>query len=86
VLRATSVRGRRVPDDLSVISTGDTDLAELAPPSFTVIRWDLDLLGREAATLLLDRLAGPAGAYEAKHLQVPTEVVLRRSCAPRSGD
>ncbi len=84
VLRATSMRGRRVPRDLSVISTGDTDLAELAPPSFTVIRWDLALLGREAATLLLERLASSAATYEPKHLQVPTEVVLRRSCAPRN--
>jgi len=84
VLRATAVRGRRIPEELSVISTGDTDLAELAPPSFTVIRWDLALLGREAASLLLERLASPDVPHEPKHLQVPTEVILRRSCVPRS--
>lgn len=83
VLRATGVRSKRIPEDLSVISTGDTDLAELAPPSFTVIRWDLARLGREAATLLLERLANPSVSYEPRHLQIPTEVVLRKSCAQR---
>jgi LacI family transcriptional regulator, galactose operon repressor len=85
VLRASRNRNKRIPEDLSVISTGDTDLAELAPPSFTVIRWDLAALGREAATLLLERLTNPNGAQEARHVLIRTEVVLRKSCvAPSS--
>lgn len=80
-LRACALKGIRVPDDVSIIAVGDTDLAELASPSITTVRWDLEGMGREAATVLVNRAmeTGPTRS-PARHIVVPTEIVLRRSC------
>ncbi len=83
VLRAARTRDLRVPDDLSLISTGDTELAELATPPVTVVRWDLPAVGRHAAALLLSRLLNEAPPTP-RRIELPTEIVLRRSCAPPS--
>lgn len=90
VLRALELKTRRVPDEISVIAVGDTDLAELAAPSFTVVRWDLMSMGTLAAELLLERIERKsAGEDGPRSITVRTEIVLRRSCAPpgrRRGD
>lgn len=80
VLRALALGGRSIPGDVSVVSSGDTELAELAAPPITVIRWDLAAFGQQVAELLLHRLR--------HRLEVPryvvmnTELLLRASCAP----
>lgn len=80
VLRALGILGRAVPSDVSVLSSGDTELAELASPPVTVIRWDLAEFGREAANLILRRLQNRDDP--ARRIVVPCELVLRKSCAP----
>lgn len=70
-----------LPRDLSVICSGDTELAELATPSVTAIRWDLAAVGREAAKILMARLAGVTVADHTR-IEVPNEIVLRQSCGP----
>jgi LacI family transcriptional regulator len=85
VLQALNTRGKRVPEDVSVITVGDTDLAMLVPPSFTAVRWDLLALGREAALLMLENIASKNGPRrDPRVVVIPTEIVLRRSCAPPS--
>jgi LacI family transcriptional regulator len=79
VLRALKKLGKSIPDDVSVISSGETELAELASPPITVIRWDLAAFGREAANLILRRVGHPAA--EPRRVIVPCELVLRNSCA-----
>jgi LacI family transcriptional regulator len=81
VLRATHLLNVRIPRDLSIVCSGDTELAELATPPVTAIRWDLGAVGREAAKLLIRRLGdGPAPGYA--RIEIPNEIVLRKSCAP----
>jgi LacI family transcriptional regulator len=80
VLRALNLLGRAVPRDVSVLSSGETELAELAAPPVTVIRWDLAAFGREAASLMLSRLQNPDG--EPRKMVIPCELILRKSCAP----
>lgn len=83
VLHALNVRGKLVPDDVSVITVGDTDLAALVPPSFTAVRWDLLELGREVALMMLRNLAAKdEPEREPRVVVIPTEIVLRQSCAP----
>src|SRR3974390_2636337 len=53
VLRAARLKRVSIPDELSVINSGDTELAELATPPVTVIRWNLEAVGREGAAILL---------------------------------
>lgn len=80
VLRALNLLGRAVPGDVSVLSSGETELAELAAPPVTVVRWDLKAYGREAATLMLNRLKNPQDPP--RKVVIPCELVLRKSCAP----
>ncbi|GAA4326523.1 LacI family DNA-binding transcriptional regulator [Pigmentiphaga soli] len=85
-LRAFALKGVRVPQDVSVVAVGDTDLAELASPPITAVRWNLEAMGREAAVALINRVAagGAAAPPEPQHVILPTEIVLRRSCAIKS--
>jgi DNA-binding LacI/PurR family transcriptional regulator len=66
-----------VPDQIAVVGFDDIGPARVYEPPLTTVRQPLELLGREGATRLLDRLAGKplSGA-----LTVQTELVLRRSC------
>jgi LacI family transcriptional regulator len=83
VLRAAHMMEISVPRDLSIICSGDTELAELATPPITAIRWDLAGVGREAARLLLAHLSGSQKATRIR-IELPNEMVLRKSCAPPS--
>lgn len=85
VLGAVEASRLRIPEDVSVVSIGDTALAQFANPGITALRWDLRQFGRAAASLLLDRIDGHVG--EPRSITFPTELVLRRSCAaPPSTD
>jgi len=83
VLRALASLGRAVPEEASVISSGDTELAELAAPSITVTRWDLAAFGRTLAEMLLARLRDRDAPP--RSMVLPTELVVRQSTAPRPG-
>ena len=80
-LRAIRARGLRIPEDLSLIGSGDSDLAMLATPSISVVRWNYLEIGRTGARLLLSRMRGPPPA-EPRRIIVPTEYVIRGSCGP----
>ncbi len=79
VLRTLAKARRAVPQDISVLSAGDSELAELAATPVGVIRWDLAAFGRTVAEQLLSRIADPNLA--ARRTVLPTELVVRESCA-----
>jgi LacI family transcriptional regulator len=81
VLQAIAGRGLTVPGDISVIAGSDTDLAALAAPPITTVRWSNADEGRHAVRLLLDRLEGNYAA-DPRRVTVPTDLVHRASCAP----
>lgn len=81
VLPAIRMNQLRIPEDVSLIASNDSDLARLATPAVTVIRYDAYVLGCEAARLLLRQLRdelSPEGA----RIKIPTELVMRDSCGP----
>ncbi|WGF87988.1 LacI family DNA-binding transcriptional regulator [Marinivivus vitaminiproducens] len=80
VLRAVRLRGLVIGQDISVIAGCDSDLAELATPAITAIRWDIPAWGRISAQLLLDRIAAP-GTSGGRQILLPTELVTRSSCS-----
>lgn len=82
-LAAIEASRLRIPEDVSVISVGDTVLARFAAPGITALRWDLARFGRTAAELLLDRIEGRAS--ENRTVVFSTELILRRSCTPPRG-
>lgn len=81
VLKAVRSLELEIPRDLSLVSLGDTDLAELHGPPLTVVRWDNVRTGQLAAEILMTRLDGTA-RRAAVHMKLPAELVLRGSCAP----
>ena len=84
VLRAIRSRGLVVPQDISVISVGDSDLAVLSEPAVTVLKWDYADLGHAVVQLLLRRIREPRA--ERERVTFPVDFVVRGSCAaPRSG-
>lgn len=73
--------GISIPGDISFVGTDDPYLASLLSPPVTVIYRDMELVGRHATTLMLQRLQGlaPPGP---SIVTVPSEIALRRSTAP----
>jgi LacI family transcriptional regulator len=84
VIEAVRNCGLSVPEDVSVIGFDDTWEAEQVHPGLTTVRQPLEQMGRIAAQILLRRLEDPD--LPGKRVELPTELVIRDSCAPaRSG-
>lgn len=77
VLRAARDLSLEVPNDLSVIGVDDIPLAEFLDPPLTTFRQDFQLIGREAARLLIRSINEPDEATQ--QLLLPAELVIRRS-------
>jgi LacI family transcriptional regulator len=78
----TAIRGAglRIPEDLSLVASTDTDLSRLVTPPVTVVRWDSAEVGRTCARVLLKRLQEKS--IDAQHINFAPELVARASCAP----
>lgn len=81
ILRAIRVRGLRIPEDISVIGAGDSELTELYSPPISVVSWDQAEIGRTAAQLLITRMTKDRNA-PAEHVLLPAEFIQRGSIAP----
>ncbi len=81
-LRALRSHNLHVPQDISLIAAGDSDLMVLFDPPITTIRWSYAELGRISVRLLLDRIKDPK--LPARRITLPTEFMIRDSCAPPS--
>lgn len=80
VLRAVHTLGLVIPDDVSIVGAGDSELAELHAPPITMIDWDYANVGRIAVNLVVDRIR-KKNTVEARHIIVPTRLVERASVA-----
>jgi len=79
VLRATKDLGLEVPGDLSVIGIDDIPLSAFLDPPLTTFRQDFQLIGREAASLLIQSIDQPD--VPGRQLRLPAELIVRRSTA-----
>lgn len=81
-IKAAKELGVRIPEDISIIGFDDIALAKHLEPSLTTIMQDKDLIGRRAATLLLNEINGlPVGN---RTNIVPVQLIKRNSCMPFS--
>lgn len=78
-IRALRTLRREVGKDVSLVAGVDSELAELYAPPVTAIAWDLAEMGRHAATMLLQRMAGEV-TDAARCLTLPTRLIIRQSC------
>nr|WP_294695987.1 LacI family DNA-binding transcriptional regulator [uncultured Friedmanniella sp.] len=81
VIEAARARGMRVPEDLSVVGFNDTEIARLLSPPLTTVRQPLREMGRVALRTALRLAAGETLDFH--HVELATELVVRRSTAPR---
>jgi len=73
-------RGRRCPEDVSVIGFNDMPFSDKFAPPLTTVRIPHHEMGRRAAELLLARIGGESDAPALTVL--PAQLVVRRSTAP----
>lgn len=84
VVHAAQDHGLRVPQDLSVVGFDDNPLAARMRPALTTVRQDIEEKGRAAAAALTASIAKQRAGTKARarHLLLPTELVVRQSTAP----
>ncbi|MBV9093455.1 MAG: substrate-binding domain-containing protein, partial [Streptosporangiaceae bacterium] len=83
VMRAVTERGRRVPDDISIVGFDDVPEAGYYLPPLTTVRQDFGEVGRRALSTLANRMTGaiPAGP---RVVRVAPELIVRASAATPS--
>ena len=79
VVRALVERGRRVPEDVSVVGFDDLPEAPYLTPPLTTVRQRFDVLGQTIMSLLEQALAGEP---QPSVPLVGTDLVVRASTAP----
>ncbi len=84
-MKAAREVGLRIPDDLSLVVFDDLPSGWTPDPYLTAVGQPAYEIGRQAAALLLKRLAGEL-ADEPRRIVLPTELVIRRSSSPPSAD
>lgn len=80
LLRALEARGRRVPDDVSVVGFDDVADAANYQPALTTVRQHFDRLGAVAVDALVERIEH--GARPPQRILVPTLLAMRASTRP----
>lgn len=79
--RALRDAGLRVPADMSLVAFDNLPEHMMLDPFLTVAAQPAYEMGKKAAELLLDRLGG-RGPEEPQDVQLPNEIIVRRSSAP----
>jgi LacI family transcriptional regulator len=82
VIEAARARGLRIPEDMSVVGFDDTHVARLASPPLTTVRQPLREMGSVALRTAMRLAAGEK--LDSHHVELATELVVRRSTAPPS--
>ncbi|MBE8472105.1 LacI family DNA-binding transcriptional regulator [Streptomyces justiciae] len=84
LLRALHERGRRVPEDVSVIGFDDIAEASSFLPPLTTVHQDFAEVGRLCVQAVLRKLRHDDTPHGTT--LVPTRLIIRESAAPPSGD
>lgn len=84
LIRAMHEKGRRVPEDVSVVGFDGLPVAGYSFPALTTVRQDFQRAGRTMVDLIAEQLdGGPRDG--GRHVIIPTELVIRASTAPPKG-
>jgi LacI family transcriptional regulator len=84
-IRAIRACKLTIPNDISLVGYGDSDLARFCKPSISVVTSDYTEIGRTCAELLLERMRDQH-LEEIRRIIVPAEYVMRGSCAAAPRD
>jgi LacI family transcriptional regulator len=78
VMRTVRALGLSVPGDLSLVGFDDFEWADLFEPRLTLLEQPCAELGRQAATLLIERIAKPT--EQRRTVRLATTLKVRDSC------
>ena len=70
-------RGRRIPEDISVIGFDNIPQSAMVYPPLTTVQQPLEKMGRAATQILLDILKDPD--KDVGRIELPTELIVRNS-------
>lgn len=79
ILRALAEHGLRVPDDISLVGFDDVELCQYTIPPLTTVRQDSVVMVRTAVQQLIAMLEGTG---EASPMNIPTQLIVRKSTGP----
>jgi LacI family transcriptional regulator len=79
-LQAVNDLGLHCPEDIALLGFDDHPWASVCAPSLSVIRQPARDIGRTAAEMLCSFIGNQP--VEQSFIQLPCELVLRRSCCP----
>ena len=81
VYRAIKERGRRIPQDISVVGYDDTVFAPVVEPPLTSVRKPRTRMGRTATSMMLAAIEAGDDKAERQDVVLPTELAVRHSTA-----
>jgi LacI family transcriptional regulator len=83
LIEQLEARGRRVPDDVSVVGFDGSAVGALARVALTTVAQPAERLAQQSLTLLLDRITrGPEAPMQ--HVRLEPRLIVRGSTAPAS--
>ncbi len=80
-IEAIKERGLSVPEDISIIGYDDIEMAAYITPKLTTIKQDTDMIGYQAAKLLMKQIIQKKKLITSK--RIPVELIIRDSCAQK---
>lgn len=73
-------RGLKIPEEISVVAIGSSDILEMFEPPLTTIKTKVVQIGQTAARVLLQLI--DTGRCPEKHIIIPSELIIRESTGP----
>jgi LacI family transcriptional regulator len=81
-LKCLKENGRKVPDDISIVSFDDAPLFNLHEPGITAIAQPIERIAESLATVIRERLAQPDERPSGRTINLDCDIILRGSARP----
>jgi DNA-binding LacI/PurR family transcriptional regulator len=82
LIEQLEARGRRVPDDVSIVGFDGSGVGAHPRIGLTTVAQPVDRLVDDSVALLFERLRGAAGISEQRHIRLEPTLIVRASTAP----
>ncbi len=79
-MEALNDAGLDVPKDVALVGAGNIHYGDMLRVPLTTVSWSTTAMGQAAAQLLLDLVDGKKSTAKSRHVSIPPELVIRRSC------
>jgi LacI family transcriptional regulator len=79
-MEALHEAGVDVPKDVAIVGAGNIHYGDMLRVPLTTVSWSTAAMGQAAAGLLLELIGGRQPAGKNRHVTIPPELLVRRSC------